>query len=486
MLIVQVPPMLGLWMLIERKLSRRAYDTSMMAPISDDDLPVLFNGKPGISSLWKILLAGGTPHIQVVWASPHDWQPRLLCESYIAVPEKLFFCASLQLCIRRCETLLGRAQVQKRHLGRLSTAPGQSLPPTGDEVFTAEVIGFAGRHLWYRLLRKVSGVFVRWDHWGVAVGATGDHAGYGSSSTDGPEVAWLKIPGRADRFYADPFLWRDETGRYHLFFEELAYSEKRGVISHVLIDASTRRFIGEPQVVLRRPYHLSYPYVFEYKGEMFMIPETSENRTIEVYRASEFPTCWALHKILMHDVIAADTTLYEEGGTWWMWTSLARDGEPNYDELSVFYADSPFGPWTPHPMNPVLSDCRSARMAGKVFRDKHNRLIRPAQDCENDYGASLRFCEVTELTRSTYAERVMLTWTTPKGYDGVHTWNAVGDITVVDVKSRLPRWAGWSVSLPILRGFANENRNFVLWATWQRGDGDGDRPCTPGDGPAGA
>ena len=33
----------------------------------------------------------------------------------------------------------------------------------------------------------------------------------------------------------------------------------------------------------------------------------------------------------------------------------------------VFHADSPFGPFTPHRRNPVKSDVRSARPAGKLF-----------------------------------------------------------------------------------------------------------------------
>jgi hypothetical protein len=187
-----------------------------------------------------------------------------------------------------------------------------------------------------------------------------------------------------------------------------------------MIDAETHHWMGEPEVVLSRSYHLSYPFIFEYEGEMFMIPETSENRSIEVYRATEFPSRWVLHKTLLDDVIAADTTLYQEGETWWMWTSLAREGEPNYDELSVYFAADPLGPWTSHPMNPVVSDCRCARMAGKLFRDKQSRLIRPAQNCENEYGASLLFCEVIELTKTRYLERVVDTRTPPDGISG-HT-----------------------------------------------------------------
>ncbi|MFM0737517.1 hypothetical protein PQQ51_09780 [Paraburkholderia xenovorans] len=481
------PRMLETWMRIEQRLSKRIYDTLPQAPAVGEDLLVLFNGNSGIHSLYKVLLALETPHIQIVWISPHDGQARLLCESHVAVPERYFFCASLRLCMGRYETLLARARERKHDLDQCSPIVLPRIQQPAVQVFSAEIVRFAVRHLSYRLFRKISALFVRREHWALAAMSSNDYTASRQSddtSRDETETPWRKLGGRPDRFYADPFLWLDQSGRYHLFFEDFPYDEGRGVISHVQIDASTRRMIGEPRVVLKRPYHLSYPYVFEYEGEVFMIPETSENRTVEVYRANAFPSGWELHRILLTDVIAADTTLHVEDGNWWMWTSLARDGEPNYDELSVYYADSPFGPWTPHPMNPVISDCRCARMAGKVFRDRNNRLVRPAQDCEKDYGASLRFCEITELTRTTYREHVIFSWTAPRAYDGVHTWNAAGDLAIVDVKSRLWHWPGRSVPFPRMEELENEDRDFMLRPTWPGRDGDSDQRRTEGDGPA--
>jgi hypothetical protein len=51
---------------------------------------------------------------------------------------------------------------------------------------------------------------------------------------------------------------------------------------------------GEPFAVLERSYHLSYPFIFRWGSDIFMIPETSDNRTVEVYRAVEFPGKWEL------------------------------------------------------------------------------------------------------------------------------------------------------------------------------------------------
>ncbi|WP_062085996.1 glucosamine inositolphosphorylceramide transferase family protein [Caballeronia udeis] len=467
-------------MLIEQKISKRVSEASLVAIPAQENLHVLYNGKSGIAALWKILMVGATPHIQVVWLSPQDRQICLLSESRVAIPDKLFFCASLHLCIGRRESLLSRARERLKDMSSISAAPQDIVMERGT-VSAGNVIGFAVRHLSYRAVRKVSGLFYRKDHWMIAV-IDCTNAG---NAVDTVRPSWCELPGSADRFRADPFVWRDREGQYHLFFEELSYSENRGVISHVMIDGATHRWTGELQVVLSRPYHLSYPFIFEYEGDMYMIPETSENRTIEVYKACPFPDCWALHKTIMTDVIAADTTLYHDGKTWWMWTSLAREGEPNYDELSVYFAASPFGPWTSHPMNPVVSDCRCARMAGRPFIDKEKKLIRPAQNCEKEYGASLLFCEVIKLTKTIYSERVVGTCTPPTGYQGTHTWNAMGDIAVMDLRRRVHRWIGMDRLGRQIGGTRNEDRDLVLRATGQRWDGDSDTARSRGDDPAG-
>ncbi|MEM5383451.1 hypothetical protein VSR68_07590 [Paraburkholderia phymatum] len=450
----------------------------------DSDFIVLFNGRPGVAALWNMLLRRETPHIQVVEKCPNKTVHRVLAESYVALPAKDFFCISLEQCMRRCKTLLLRARdpgIARRDRGVVAEA----IPDAVDHVSAGEVLRFGARHLFNRGRRKVTALLYREEHWTLATQRfehdqsermlmkLGLHLEE-SLPTALWELDWHHLPERDDHFYADPFLWKDESGQYHLFFEELSYEENRGVISHVMLDSLGKRFIDAPKVVLRQPYHLSYPFLFQYGGAIFMIPETSANRTIEVYRASQFPITWVLHKILLDDVIAADTTLFQDGVTWWMWTSVAKHGEPNYDELSLYYADTPFGPWTPHPLNPVVSDCRSARMAGNVFRDRRNRLIRPAQDCEHSYGGAIRFCEITELTRTTYAERIWRNGEPPEGFDGVHTWNRTGDLAVIDVKRRLSRWMKPRKRLFTPSRKGHENSDLVLRPPWAGRNGNGD------------
>lgn len=444
------PSVLQWWTNIEKRLYRDEPGHALQPGVSARaPLVVLYDGHEDIEALWKALLQCRTPHLQVAWKSPESGEMRLLAESYVAIPEKLFFLKSLQTSLQRVAVLVERAQ---RRLD--AAASPHDFPLVRSEARPARLSPFTSacfalRHLGRKVLNQPLKLLVQRGHWVLAYRRTDSPPELrGESGTEGDASRnWITLPGMPTQFHADPFLWRGKNGDYHLFFESLPYDTNRGTISHIAFDAATQRWQETPRVVLDCNYHLSYPFLFEHEGEIFMIPETCGNRTIEMYRAATFPTEWVLHKVIMRDVVAADTTLHHDGKTWWMFTSITEDGGSNWDELSIFHSDSPFGEWTAHPMNPVVSDCRLARMAGNLFKDAQNRLIRPAQNCEREYGAALTFREITELTTTTYAERTMSVRNPPRGHQGLHTWNAVGGITVIDLKTQLRKWSPWRAAM---------------------------------------
>src|SRR6185312_12504981 len=100
------------------------------------------------------------------------------------------------------------------------------------------------------------------------------------------------------------------------------YREGKGVISVLQVKPDGR--IGSAQRALERPYHLSYPFVFEHEGSAYMIPETLGSRRIELYRAKAFPFEWELVHILKEDIDAVDTTLWIQGGIYYFFTSVVE------------------------------------------------------------------------------------------------------------------------------------------------------------------
>lgn len=234
-----------------------------------------------------------------------------------------------------------------------------------------------------------------------------------------------------NRFWADPFPVR-QGDRYFVFFEEFVYRKNKAHIS-VIEMKNGEQPIG-PVTVLERPYHLSYPFVFEWEGDQYMIPETGSNNRVELYRCKSFPNEWEFEKVLLEANNPTDATLIESSGKWWMFVTIAEPHvSVNWDELHVFHAATPLGPWTPHRRNPVKSDVRSSRPAGRMFH-KNGSLYRPAQDCSLRYGYGIAINEVKQLTPEVYFEREV-SRITPEWHEsviGAHTINSVDDLTVID------------------------------------------------------
>jgi hypothetical protein len=263
----------------------------------------------------------------------------------------------------------------------------------------------------------------------------------GCGPAEGLDRYQLVLPP-ADRFYADPFLLHRD-GADWLFFEDYRFAEEKGIISCVRLDESGRP--AEPVAALARPYHLSYPFLFEWEGAVYMMPETKASGTIELYRAERFPDLWTLDRVLMSDVRAVDGTLLAHDGRFWLFTNMSRPGYSADDELYVFFADTPFGPWRPHPGNPVVSDVCTARPGGALFRHE-GRLLRPGQDCSLRYGGALNFNEVETLTETDYRERPVARvepgWAA--GNLGTHTYARSLRFEAIDGHRLLRRTRSWA------------------------------------------
>ncbi len=245
-----------------------------------------------------------------------------------------------------------------------------------------------------------------------------------------------KLVPPSDRFWADPHILRRD-GRYYVFLEEYLYAPARGRIAVLTLDEDGN--VSEPRPVLERPYHLSYPFVFEWRGGVYMIPETAAARTVELYRCVRFPDEWTLEREIMTDVDAVDVTLLEHEGRWWMFANVRENpGASFHDELFVFHTDDPVrGEWVPHLANPVVSDVRRARPAGSFVRTS-DALFRPAQDCAPHYGWGMRVHRVLSLTPEKYAEEEVarITPAFEPAVTAVHSLAHAGRLTMVDVRVR--------------------------------------------------
>jgi len=315
----------------------------------------------------------------------------------------------------------------QRGLPDPAAAADQPRGPTNSQ--TAKLIA---RILRRGVQRGMQRVFFE-NHWFVAYRRR--------SPTDGPPKdlrTFVPIEAPAGRYFADPFIW-ELDGAHHIFVEDYSSRTRRGVISVITLDAASR--LGGARPVLERPYHLSYPFLFrDDDGSVLLIPESGDHGTVEAHRATSFPDRWEPDFMVMDGVRAYDSTLLRYRGRTWLFASVAVRGANPWDELFLFSANSIRGPWTAHPMNPIVSDVRHARPAGQVF-EVAGRLVRPAQDCSGAYGRRVVLQKIVELSERDYREEP---WSSiePRGLPGVlrtHSYNVAGDYEVVDGFRHRPR-----------------------------------------------
>lgn len=239
------------------------------------------------------------------------------------------------------------------------------------------------------------------------------------------------IPCPAGRFLADPFVIERE-GRVVCFVEDYVYEKQRGRITAYELTADGAVELG---VALDEPFHLSFPYIFTYQGQLYLCPECTEARQLRIYRCLEFPLRWQLAEVAMDGVALADPLLFEHSGSWWLLANRDYGGDGDYcSELELYSADSPLGGlWTPHPKNPLRIDSDGARNAGILIEG--HRILRPAQrQGFAIYGRGLSIYEVKTLTTSEYQETRLRDFGPEDipGFAGLHHMTSCGRFSVID------------------------------------------------------
>lgn len=246
-------------------------------------------------------------------------------------------------------------------------------------------------------------------------------------------VHWLPEEG-GRRFLADPFgVWRD--GRRHLFVEAYDYQTRHGIIEVIELDADFAPV--QRSVVLREPWHLSYPQVFEAEGETWMLPEAHKSGVLTLYRAAAFPHVWEPVVRLQLDTPAIDATPFRHDGLWWLAYSPTGPQRWKQGRLHFAFAERLTGPWRTHPGNPVRNDLSSSRPGGTAWIE-HGLPRLPMQDCTRTYGGGIRVLTILRLDTTRFEAEAAAPLARPAGVgaysQGLHTLSACGPVTLFDVK----------------------------------------------------
>jgi hypothetical protein len=215
---------------------------------------------------------------------------------------------------------------------------------------------------------------------------------------DYPVLSMSNVSDIRAKFIADPFVIRDGNN-WWMFTEVYNLDTDRGEIA--LAHSSDGYRWDYRQVVLREPFHLSYPFVFKHEDNFFMIPESANDNSVWLYRATSFPTHWVRDTQLLEGT-HLDSTLIQYEGRWWIFASDSSMGN-----LNLFYANDLRGPYRPHAKNPVVKDNKTFARPGGRMIIHDGRLIRYAQQDEPRYGLAVHALEVSKLTPEDYSEQLL-------------------------------------------------------------------------------
>lgn len=220
-----------------------------------------------------------------------------------------------------------------------------------------------------------------------------------AKSVNNPMLTPNDVTDVPAQFVADPFMVK-EGPKWYMFFEvgNTTRGDWKGEIGLATSDDGLNWTYEK--IVLAEPYTLSFPQVFKFKNDYYMIPESAQARCVQLYKADKFPWTWSRVSILLNQSFSDPAIIYHNE-KWWLFVS--NPGEN--DVCRLFYADNLQGPWTEHPMSPIVNhNPRKSRAAGRLII-YNGHIIRYCQNCFPVYGTSVRAFEITQLSTAEYAER---------------------------------------------------------------------------------
>lgn len=199
--------------------------------------------------------------------------------------------------------------------------------------------------------------------------------------------------------YADPFLFV-HNGFLYLFYEEMKFRGK-GLL--VMTKTNDLKHWSRPLTVLKEGFHLSFPFVFEDSGQIWMVPETGHDNSIRLYKANEDLTSFKFVTKLLEGKEYVDSSIVYHDGLFYLFTTEKND-QYKYSQR-LFVSTSLKGTYKEHPCSPIFKGGEYGRNAGSIIK-REDTLFRPTQDCTDGYGNNVSLMKIILLTPSEYKEEV--------------------------------------------------------------------------------
>jgi hypothetical protein len=198
-------------------------------------------------------------------------------------------------------------------------------------------------------------------------------------------------------FVADPFIFKKEN-TWYLFFEIMDNLTAKASIGYAVSYDNCKNW-NYRKVILNEPWHLSFPQVFEFEQQFYLIPEACQSNSTILYKAGNFPEDWTMETRILN-IPLRDPVIFRENGTWYLF------GTNEYD-LCLFFSPTLKTGWKEHPASPIVKgDKRYNRAGGNVFFDGYS-YFRIAQDDKDYYGQKIHIFKILKINTKEYSERLI-------------------------------------------------------------------------------
>ena len=205
----------------------------------------------------------------------------------------------------------------------------------------------------------------------------------------------IRLSSRYQTIVADPFLFSYNDDVFIFYEVQTDFGIGEIYAARIAHDRTVEPY----GCVLKERFHLSYPQVFRHCDQVWMIPETASDKRLWLYRCTEFPNKWARESILIDQEIVDASLIVTDGGFCILGTTRSY-------ELKLFYSTSLDRSFDDTGIV-ITKDKAISRNAGRPVRIG-GKLFRFAQNCERTYGDNINVLEITDLTKTSYAETLII------------------------------------------------------------------------------
>ena len=239
---------------------------------------------------------------------------------------------------------------------------------------------------------------------------------------------FMPMPNTKEYWYADPLLFED-GGKQYLFCEAFNKKEQKGELA--VMEWKNNAWT-DPVIIIANNYHMSYPCVFKHDDTYYMIPESAECGSLELYVSDSFPYSWKKKCNIIEDIWLADPTVFKFRGKLLMnaWNEKKGRYKSIVYELDIDNLRCKEIASIPYPNN-------SGRPAGYIFYGD-GKLLRPSQDSVGMYGKGIIWREYEMQdgeVKDTINSRLDVEKVKLLGLDGekrIHTFSTTSQIEVID------------------------------------------------------